>query len=194
RPPELVEGAARQGQRRVSSHGIANKIIVKKADWILALKGNRETLLDGIEIFGAERKTKDFKDTAAGRHATIDGGHGRMETRRCTAIHDAPWPKKRHDRAGPNGVVIIESTREAGGKIERKTRVPMTSLAVLAAMIGPAIRGHFAAPTPFWETRQARRNIGRSNVSISSRSFTGETAPGPSRRFRSSSLPGTGRM
>ena len=49
-------------------------------------------------------------------------------------------------------------------------------------------------PMPFWATRQARRNIGRSTVSISSGSLTGEATPGPSRRFRSFSLSATGRM
>jgi hypothetical protein len=43
------------------------------------------------------------------------------------------------------------------------------------------------------DTRQARRNIGRLTVSISSGSLTGEATPGPLRRFLSCFWPATGR-
>ncbi len=36
------------------------------------------------------------------------------------------------------------STREAGGKIERETRFYITSLALIARLIGPLIRDHWA--------------------------------------------------
>jgi predicted transposase YbfD/YdcC len=42
---------------------IAEKIVDKKADYILALKGNQGTLRDDVKVFAAEQKTRDFKDT-----------------------------------------------------------------------------------------------------------------------------------
>ena len=45
---------------------------------------------------------------------TVDGDHGRIETRTYTAIHDVAWLQERHDWPGLKGVVMVESTREIG--------------------------------------------------------------------------------
>ncbi len=42
---------------------IAQKIVDKKADYVLALKGNQDSLREDVEVFVAERKAKDFMDT-----------------------------------------------------------------------------------------------------------------------------------
>jgi predicted transposase YbfD/YdcC len=42
------------------------------------------------------------------------------------------------------GVIMVESTREIGDKIERETRFYITSLVLLASQLGPIIRSHWA--------------------------------------------------
>jgi len=123
---------------------IARKILEKKADYVLALKGNQGALRDDVEVFAAEQKAKGFKDTKVTRHETVDGDHGRIETRTYTAVHDVDWLKERHDWPGLAGVVMVESAREIGDKIERETRFYITSLAWLACQLGPVIRSHWA--------------------------------------------------
>ena len=123
---------------------IARKILEKKADYVLALKGNQGALRDDVEGFAAEQKAKGFKDTKVTRHETVDGDHGRIETRTYTAVHDVDWLKERHDWPGLEGVVMVESAREIGDKIERETRFYITSLAWLACQLGPVIRSHWA--------------------------------------------------
>src|SRR6266446_341825 len=123
---------------------IAQKVLDKKADYILALKGNQGTLREDVELFAAEQKANGFKDTKISRHETVDGDHGRIETRIYTAFHDIDWLKERHDWPGLNGVVMVESTREIGDKIERETRFYITSLVWLANQLGPVIRSHWA--------------------------------------------------
>ena len=123
---------------------IARKILEKKADYVLALKGNQGALRDDVEVFAAEQKAKGFKDTKVTRHETVDGDHGRIETRTYTAIHDVDWLKERHDWPGLEGVVMVESVREIGDKIERETRFYITSLAWFACQLGPVIRSHWA--------------------------------------------------
>jgi predicted transposase YbfD/YdcC len=39
---------------------------------------------------------------------------------------------------------MVESSREISGKIEQETRFYITSLVMLAGLIGPAVRGHWA--------------------------------------------------
>lgn len=123
---------------------IARKILDKKADYVLALKGNQGTLHDDVERFAAEQKAVGFKDAATSRHETVDGDHGRIETRTTTVIHDVAWLQERHDWPGLRAVVMVESTREIDRRIERETRFYITSLALLADQIGPIIRSHWA--------------------------------------------------
>lgn len=123
---------------------IAKKITDRRADYILALKGNQGRLREDVEVFAAEQKAKDFKDTTISRYETVDGDHGRIETRIYTAINDVAWLQERHDWPGLRGVVMVESKREIGGKIEQETRFYITSLVLLAQAIGPMIRDHWA--------------------------------------------------
>jgi predicted transposase YbfD/YdcC len=67
---------------------IAQKVLDKNADYILALKGNQGTLREDVELFAAEQKANGFSDTKITRHKTVDGDHGRIETRTYTVIHD----------------------------------------------------------------------------------------------------------
>ena len=139
-----IEGAVVTIDAMGCQRTIAKKIIDKKADFILALKGNQGALHEDVKVFVAEQKAKDFKDTTVSRHETVDGDHGRIETRRYTVIHDVGWLQERHDWPGLQGVVMVESTREIGGKIDQETRFYITSLALLALAIAPMIRGHWA--------------------------------------------------
>jgi predicted transposase YbfD/YdcC len=145
-----IEGAIVTIDAMGCQRHIAEKIVDKKADYVLALKGNQSTLRKDVEVFAAEQKANGFQDTTVSRHQTVDGDHGRIETRTVTAIHDVAWLQQRHDWPGLRGVVMVESTREIPGsspgtdKIERETRFYITSLVLLAHALGPIIRSHWA--------------------------------------------------
>jgi predicted transposase YbfD/YdcC len=139
-----IEGAIVTIDAMGCQRNIAAKILDKKADYVLALKGNQSTLREDVEVFAAEQKSSGFKDTEVSRHQTVDGDHGRIETRTYTAIHDVAWLQERHDWPGLRSVVMVESTREIGDKIERETRFYITSLVLLASALGPIIRSHWA--------------------------------------------------
>src|SRR4030088_3327449 len=145
-----IEGAIVTIDAMGCQREIAQKIIDKKADYILALKGNQGSLREDVEVFVAEQKAKGFKDTKISRDETVDGDHGRIETRTTTVIHDIAWLQDRHDWPGLKSVIIVDSIRETPGpstgtdKIERETRFYITSLILLAGLLGPIIRSHWA--------------------------------------------------
>src|SRR5688500_839549 len=139
-----IEGAIVTIDAMGCQRGIAEQILNKNADYVLALKGNQGTLHDDVEVFAAEQKANHFKDTKVSRHETVDGDHGRIETRTYTAIHDVAWLQERHDWPGLKGIVMVESRREIGDKVERETRFYITSLVLLANQLGPVIRSHWA--------------------------------------------------
>ena len=139
-----IEGAVVTIDAMGCQRAIARKIVDKKADYILALKGNQGSLRDDVELFVNEQKARDFKDTTVSRHESIDGDHGRIETRAVTVIHDIDWLQERHQWPGLASLVIVESTRQSGDKIERETRFYITSLTLLAVHIAAFVRAHWA--------------------------------------------------
>lgn len=139
-----IEGAIVTIDAMGCQRDIAQKIIEKKADYVLALKGNQGSLREDVELFVAEQQAVGFKDSEVSRHQTVDGDHGRIETRTTTVIHDIAWLRQRHNWPGLNAVVMVESVRETGDKIERETRFYITSLVLLACMLAPVVRGHWA--------------------------------------------------
>ncbi len=140
----VIEGAIITIDAMGCQRGIAQKIMDKKADYVLALKGNQSSLREDVELFATEQKANGFKDTKVSRDETVDGDHGRIETRVYTVIHDVDWLQERHDWPGLKSVVIVESTREIGDKIEEETRFYITSLVLAAHLVGPVIRSHWA--------------------------------------------------
>src|SRR5947208_528537 len=139
-----IEGAIVTIDAMGCQRDIAEQIVDQKADYVLALKGNQGTLREDVEVFAAEQKASGFKDTKVSRHRTVDGDHGRIETRIYTVIHDVAWLQERHHWPGLQAVVMVESTREMAEKIERETRFYITSLVWMASQLGPVIRSHWA--------------------------------------------------
>jgi predicted transposase YbfD/YdcC len=129
---------------------IARKIIDKRADYVLALKDNQGTLREDVEVFVEEQKANGFQHATISRDRTVDGDHGRIETRTTTVIHDTDWLRVRHDWPGLKSVVMVESIREAGDKTEPETRFYITSLAMTAAQLAPVIRSHWAVESMHW--------------------------------------------
>lgn len=139
-----IEGAVVTIDAMGCQRDIAKKVIDKKADYILALKGNQGSLRRDIELFVAEQKANGFGDTTVSRDQTVDGDHGRIETRTTTVIHDVAWLQERHDWPGLAAVVVIDSIREIDGKAETETRLYITSLLLSATQIGLMVRDHWA--------------------------------------------------
>ena len=139
-----IEGAVVTIDAMGCQRDIASKIIDKKADYILALKGNQGTLRDDVELFANEQKARGFADTQVSVDETVDGDHSRIETRRVTVIHDVAWLQQRHEWPGLKGLVIVDSTREIGAKTERETRYYLTSSSRRADRLGPMARDHWA--------------------------------------------------
>src|ERR1700733_8406025 len=139
-----IEGAIVTIDAMGCQRDIAKAILDKKADYVLALKGNQGSLGEEVEIFATEQQARDFADTNITRDSTVDGDHGRIETRVTTVINDVEWLQERHDWPGLKAVVMVESSRETSGKIELETRFYITSLVMLAHLVGPALRSHWA--------------------------------------------------
>jgi predicted transposase YbfD/YdcC len=139
-----IEGAVVTIDAMGCQRDIAQKIVDKKADYVLALKGNQGTLREDVEMFANEQKARGFADTTISVDETVDGDHGRIETRRVTVVHDVDWLQERHKWPGLKGLVIIDACRETASAASRETRYYLTSSNLNAASLGPIVRDHWA--------------------------------------------------
>jgi predicted transposase YbfD/YdcC len=114
-----IEGAVVTIDAMGCQRAIAKQIRDKKADYIIARKGSQGTLLQDVKVLVDEQKANGFRDTGINRHETVDGDHGRVETRKYTMIHDVAWLQERHNWPGLQGVVIVDSERFIDGKTQR---------------------------------------------------------------------------
>ena len=105
---------------------IAQTIIDKKADHILALKGNQGTLRDDVELFAKEQKAVAFRNTSVSQDTTVDGYHGRIETRTVTVFHDIGWLQVVHQWPGLKSVAT-GSRANAKPMARRRPRRASTS-------------------------------------------------------------------
>lgn len=121
---------------------IAEKIIDKGGDYLLALKGNQSSLHDDVRLH--------FEQTAPAslarmtRAESVDKGHGRIEVRQCRVSTDIDWLRGRHTEwKNLNSIVAIDSERLTGDTTARETRYFISSSLASAPQMLAAVRLHW---------------------------------------------------
>lgn len=126
---------------------IAEKIIRKKADYVLALKGNQGNLHSEVDDFFQIALTENFKGVVHDYYEENDAGHGRIESRQCWAITPTldsfpsfkKWPNLK-------SIVAIKSRREFKNSEANTTedmRFYITSVEPDAEKTLQAVRKHW---------------------------------------------------
>src|SRR3546814_3392744 len=75
-----IEGAVVTIDAMGCQRVIAQTILDKKAEYVLALKGNQTALHEDVALFVAEQKERNFHECQISQNTTVDGDHGRIET------------------------------------------------------------------------------------------------------------------
>lgn len=125
---------------------IAKQIVDKKADYLLALKGNQGHLHDDVKSFFSIAKENEFKNIEHDFYEENDAGHGRVERRRAYAI-DVKKYKKLFPTASEwkklTSIVMIESEREGKDFKTTDTRFYISSCQPSAELLLDASRKHW---------------------------------------------------
>jgi predicted transposase YbfD/YdcC len=133
---------------------IAKEIIESDADYVLALKGNQETVHEEVKTFldalvaerAVPRSLGAPLSAAASNLATlqtVEKDHGRIETRRYYQSADLDWFADRSDWEGLRSVGMVESIREMGEKRTVERRYYLLSLPLGVEGFARAARGHW---------------------------------------------------
>ncbi len=146
--PELlrlvdIKGAIITIDAMGTQKAIAAQIIEGEADYVLALKGNQETLHQAVIDHINEQWEDDFARVKARRHQTQETGHGREETRSYIQM---PVPENLPGRGlwkglKSIGVVVSECVRD--GKETVEVRYYISSLEVGVKRFAHAVRSHW---------------------------------------------------
>jgi predicted transposase YbfD/YdcC len=123
---------------------IAQKIIDRGADYLLALKENQPNLHGEVE-----RYFDDADDAALDRFETTDGEHGRIEIRRHVVSHDVDWLVT--DRRFPGeprfpglkAIAMVEAEIDRDGPTRRERRYYLCSAPLDARLFARAVRCHW---------------------------------------------------
>ena len=133
---------------------IAKEIIESDADYVLALKGNHETVHDEMRTFLesaiAELETPRPKGAKLSKAAaslatfeTVEKDHGRLEKRRYFQSAELSWFADRAQWEGLKSCGLVECTREMDGQVTVERRVYLSSLDLDAPTFGRAVRSHW---------------------------------------------------
>lgn len=122
---------------------IAKQIVDGGGDYVLALKGNQETLHQGVMDYIDEQFESDFAGVDARQHVTTEKAHGREETRVYVQM---PAPKtlpglSRWAGLMTIGVAFLTCLRN--GKQTTERRYYISSLAMGVKRFAHAVRAHW---------------------------------------------------
>ena len=133
---------------------IAREIVESDADYVLALKGNQETVHEEVKTFLdatlKEVQTPRARGAKLSRAAanlatcqTVEKDHGRLETRRYYQSTELGWFADLAKWEKLTSVGMVESIREVKGKETIERRYFLSSLPLGVETFAKAVRGHW---------------------------------------------------
>lgn len=156
--PELLHALALKGcivtlDAMGCQKEIADQIIEKGADYVLALKGNHATVHEEFkEYFDDAVPAETFgpvgKPGVMDFFETVDKDHGRIEIRRYWQTTDIHWFQDKKLWKQLNSVGMVESRRIIKEKETIERRYFLSSLPLDAQTFARAVRGHWGIENP----------------------------------------------
>ena len=122
---------------------IAQQIRNQGADYVLALKGNQSNLHQDVADFFEMAGTAAFKDYQHAYFEEVDGGHGRVETRKYWIASDLTWLDNREQWCDLNLIGMVESERYQNGHVSKERRFFISSLSPDVETFARAVRDHW---------------------------------------------------
>jgi predicted transposase YbfD/YdcC len=125
---------------------IAQKILDRGGDYLLAVKDNQKDLADALREFFAEGETWGFGSLTISHYQSIEKDHGRIETRQAMWVNDLSWLDKKLRDHWPKlaGIGMIERQREINGTVSIERAYYIGSQGITSAeSFAQAARDHW---------------------------------------------------
>lgn len=128
-----VTADAMRCQRRT-----AQAVLEGRADYVWALKANQPELLADVRLLLDDPQAP--PDSLA---QTVDGDHGRIETRRASVLSDIGYLQREHRFPGLLAIAKITASGEIGGKTSTAVRYFVLSRLMTAQRLPAVVRAHW---------------------------------------------------
>jgi predicted transposase YbfD/YdcC len=139
-----IEGAVVTIDAMGCQTNIAEKIIKKGADYVLALKDNQRALANEVENYFNEAEFVNFEGVEFDAIGSKETAHGRTEIREIYVTEDIDWLPQKDKWLNIKSIIMVISKRILADKpptIER--RYYISSLSANAVKVANAIRRHW---------------------------------------------------
>ena len=128
---------------------ITEKIRERRADYVLALKRNQETLYEDVKLFLMDKK-EEIKTNGA-YVKTVEKAHGQIEIREYYQTEEIKWLFGKKNWKGLKSIGMEEKTIRKGEKEEKEYRYYISSLKKDIELFRRAVRGHWAVESMHWQ-------------------------------------------
>jgi len=125
---------------------IVKKIRMKRADYVLALKGNQSSLHEDVRLYFDDAE---FLSKCAYKK-TVEKARSSTEEREYWQTDDIDWLTQRKEWAGLSSIAMTRNTIVKNDKITTETRYFISSLSLNVDEVARAIRGHWMVESHHW--------------------------------------------
>lgn len=125
---------------------IARQILAADADYVLTVKDNQANLLEDISFFFDLAQQNQFENVDYDYAKTVNGGHGRIETRECwtiAGVESLDFLRGYDNWQGLQTMVKVKRRRQKEDEVTTETHYYISSLANDAESLLQAIRSHW---------------------------------------------------
>lgn len=154
--PELLEKIQVKGQIiTIDAMGtqkeIAEKLRDKRADYVLAVKGNQGTLYEDLKLYFSDANIRKEIEKTKSYSRTIEKAHGQIERREYYQTDDIKWLNSQKEWKGLKSIGMEKKmlTDEKGERVEY--RYYISSLKMEEETFRRAVRGHWSVESMHWQ-------------------------------------------
>jgi len=122
---------------------IAKEIVAHGGDYLLAVKGNQEHLLQDVQATVERALNEEIPAHKVLQHGTTEQGHGREENRSYVVIHDVKGIRDREAWPKLKTVAMCCTERTVKGKTTTEVRYFISSRRLAVRECAKALRGHW---------------------------------------------------
>ena len=153
--PELLDKIQIKGQTvTIDAMGtqtaIAEKIKKKRADYVLALKRNQNSLYEDVQEYFSDEEFQKRIRASGNYKKTQEKAHGQVEIREYYQTEDIKWLSQKKNWKGLSSIVMEKKTIEKDGKRRIEYRYFISSLKADIEQISRAVRGHWSIESMHW--------------------------------------------
>lgn len=146
----------------------------KKADYVLALKGNQPELYQNVVQWFDDAEASSFKGFEYDEHKTFDKGHGRIEKRSYYISEDISWLFCKDKWKGFRSIGMAVRVSTENNRTTTEKRYFICSIDADAKLLAKAVRSHWGIESTHWlldvvlkeDACRKRKNNGPENKSL----------------------------